>query len=99
MTHESLSGMLYEPASLFKMQETTPLYNVNAGFGQLRILQEAMALLPNELKESKMKALRFHVIQLPGCVIHHCCELLQLTCESEFMIYWSRMRVKMINST
>ena len=110
MTHESLSGMLYEPASLFKMQETTPLYNVNAGFGQLRILQEAMALLPNELKESKMKALRFHVIQLPGRIIHHarhvyvrveahCCELLQLTCESEFMIYWSRMRVKMINST
>ena len=48
-----------------------------------------IAALPKDLKESKMKALRFHVIQLPGRVIHHarqvyvrveghCCELLQL---------------------
>ena len=48
-----------------------------------------LAALPKELKESKMKALRFHVIQLPGRVIHHarhvyvrveshCCEMLQL---------------------
>jgi hypothetical protein len=48
-----------------------------------------IAALPKDLKESKMKALRFHVIQLPGRIIHHarrvyvrveghCCELLQL---------------------
>ena len=48
-----------------------------------------MAALPKDLKESKMKALRFHVIQLPGRIINHarhlyvrveghCCELLQL---------------------
>jgi len=56
-------------------------------FNLNRLLQ--IAALPKDLKESKMKALRFHVIQLPGRVIHHarqvyvrveghCRELLQL---------------------
>lgn len=56
-------------------------------FNLNRLMQ--IAALPKELKESKMKALRFHVIQLPGRVIHHarqvyvrveshCCELFQL---------------------
>jgi len=56
-------------------------------FNLNRLMQ--IAALPKELQESKMKALRFHVIQLPGRVIHHarrvfvriedhCCELLQL---------------------
>lgn len=55
-------------------------------FNLNRLMQ--LAALPKDLKESKMKALRFHVIQLPGRVIHHarsvyvrveshCCELLQ----------------------
>ena len=56
-------------------------------FNLNRLMQ--IAALPKELKESKMKALRFHIIQLPGRVIHHAryvyvrvegysCELLQL---------------------
>jgi hypothetical protein len=56
-------------------------------FNLNRLMQ--IAALPKDLKESKMKALRFHVIQLPGRIIHHarhvyvrveghCCELLQL---------------------
>lgn len=56
-------------------------------FNLNRLMQ--IAALPNDLKESKMKALRFHVIQLPGRVVHHarhvyvrvegyCCDLLQL---------------------
>jgi len=56
-------------------------------FNLNRLMQ--IAALPKDLKESKMKALRFHVIQLPGRVIHHarqvyvrvegrCHELLQL---------------------
>ena len=56
-------------------------------FNLNRLMQ--IGALPKELKESKMKALRFHVIQLPGRIIHHarsvhvrveshCCELLQL---------------------
>ena len=55
-------------------------------FNLNRLMQ--IAALPKALKESKMKALRFHVIQLPGRLIHHarqvhirlekgCCELLQ----------------------
>ena len=56
-------------------------------FNLNRLMQ--IAALPKNLKESKMKALRFHVIQLPGRVIHHArqvyvrveghaCDLLQL---------------------
>ena len=56
-------------------------FNIN------RLMQ--ITALPKDFKESKMKALRFHIIQLPGRVIHHarqvfvrvedhCCELLQL---------------------
>ena len=56
-------------------------------FNLNRLMQ--IAALPTDLKESKMKALRFHVIQLPGRVIHHArkvyvrvegysCDLLQL---------------------
>lgn len=53
------------------------LFGVNAAWWQIMILSlnlnrlMQLAALPDELKESKMKALRFHVIQLPGRVIHH----------------------------
>jgi hypothetical protein len=70
------------------------LFGVNAAWWQLMVLSfnlnrfMQIAALPKEFKESKMKALRFHIIQLPGCVIHHarqtylrvertCCELYQ----------------------
>ena len=60
---------------------TNPMFGLNHSGVGIR--------LEKDLKESKMKALRFHVIQLPGRVIHHarqvfvrveghCCELLQL---------------------
>src|SRR3990167_8603812 len=56
-------------------------------FNLNRLMQ--LAALPKYFKESKMKALIFHIIQLPGRVIHHarqvyvraeghCCELLQI---------------------
>lgn len=71
------------------------LFGANAAWWAIMVLSFNLnrlmqnAALPEELKESKMKALRFHVIQLPGRVIHHarsmyvrveghCCELLQL---------------------
>jgi hypothetical protein len=71
------------------------LFGANAAWWAIMVLSfnlnrlMQMAALPKDLKESKMKALRFHVIQLPGRVIHHarrvhvrveghCCELLQL---------------------
>ena len=71
------------------------LFGVNAAWWAMMVLSfnlsrlMQIAALPKELKESKMKALRFHVIQLPGRVIHHaryvyvrveghCCKLLQL---------------------
>ena len=38
-------------------------------FNLSRFMQ--IAALPQEFKESKMKALRLHIIQLPGRVIHH----------------------------
>ena len=70
------------------------LFGVNAAWWAIMVLSfnlnrlMQIVALPKELKESKMKALRFHVIQLPGRVIHHarsvyirveghCCELLQ----------------------
>ncbi len=48
-----------------------------------------IAARPKDLKKRKMKVLRFHVIQLPGRIIHHarhvyvrveghCCERLEL---------------------
>lgn len=71
------------------------LFGANAAWWAIMVLSfnlnrlMQIAAFPKELKESKMKALRFHVIQLPGRVIHHarqvfvrveghCCELLQL---------------------
>ena len=71
------------------------LFGANAAWWALMVLSfnlnrlMQIAALPNDLKESKMKALRFHIIQLPGRVIHHArqvfvrvegyyCELLQL---------------------
>ncbi|WP_233586849.1 transposase [Legionella sp. km772] len=71
------------------------LFGANAAWWAIMVLSfnlnrlMQIVALPKELKESKMKALRFHVIQLPGQVIHHarsvfvrveghCCELLQL---------------------
>ncbi len=70
------------------------LFGVNAAWWAIMVLSfnlnrlMQIVALPKELKESKMKALRFHVIQLPGRVIHHArsvyirveghfCELLQ----------------------
>lgn len=53
------------------------LFGVNAAWWQIMILSlnlnrlMQIVALPKELKESKMKALRLHVIQLPGRVIHH----------------------------
>lgn len=71
------------------------LFGVNAAWWAIMVLSfnlnrlMQLAALPKNLKESKMKALRFHIIQLPGRVIRHarqvfvrveghCCELLQL---------------------
>ena len=71
------------------------LFGANAAWWTIMVLSfnlnrlMQIVALPKDLKESKMKALRFHVIQLPGRVIHHarhvyvrveghCCELLQL---------------------
>ncbi len=71
------------------------LFGANAAWWAIMVLSfnlnrlMQIAVLPKDLKESKMKALRFHIIQLPGRVIHHarqvfvrveshCCELLQL---------------------
>jgi hypothetical protein len=71
------------------------LFGANAAWWAIMILSfnlnrlMQLAALPKDLQESKMKALRFHIIQLPGRVIHHarqvfvrveghCCELLQL---------------------
>jgi Transposase DDE domain group 1 len=70
------------------------LFGVNAAWWQLMVLSfnlnrfMQIAALPQDFKESRMKALRFHIIQLPGRVIHHarqtyvrversCCELYQ----------------------
>ena len=38
-------------------------------FNLNRLMQ--LAALPKDFKESKMKALRFHIIQLPGRIIQH----------------------------
>ena len=71
------------------------LFGANAAWWAIMVLSfnlnrlMQIAALPKNLKESKMKALRLHVIQLPGRIIHHarqvhvrvegyCCELLQL---------------------
>ena len=71
------------------------LFGANAAWWAIMVLSfnlnrlMQIAALPKDLKESKMKALRFYVIQLPGRVIHHarsvyirveghCFELLQL---------------------
>lgn len=71
------------------------LFGANAAWWAIMVLSfnlnrlMQLAALPKDLKESKMKALRFHIIQLPGRVIHHArqvfvrveghyCELLQL---------------------
>ena len=71
------------------------LFGANAAWWAIMVLSfnlnrlMQIVALPKYLKESKMKALRYHVIQLPGRVIHHarqvfvrveghCCELLQL---------------------
>ena len=53
------------------------LFGINAAWWQLMVLSfnlsrfMQIAALPQEFKESKMKALRLHIIQLPGRVIHH----------------------------
>ena len=71
------------------------LFGANAAWWAIMVLSfnlnrlMQIAALPKELKESKIKALRFHIIQQPGRVIHHarylyvrveghCYELLQL---------------------
>ena len=76
-------------------QLPTNLFGANAAWWAMMVLSfnlnrlMQIAALPKDLKDSKMKALRFHVIQLPGRVIHHarhvyvrveghCCKLLQL---------------------
>lgn len=68
------------------------LFGANAAWWQIMVLSfnlnrlMQLAALPKKFKESKMKALRLHVIQLPGRVIQHarqvylsveetCCEL------------------------
>lgn len=53
------------------------LFGVNAAWWQIMVLSlnlnrlMQLVALPKELKESKMKALRLHVLQLPGRIIHH----------------------------
>jgi len=53
------------------------LFGVNAAWWQIMVLSfnlnrlMQLAAFPKDFKESKMKALRFHIIQLPGRVIHH----------------------------
>lgn len=52
-------------------------FGVNAAWWQIMVLAfnlnrlMQLAALPDNLKESRMKALRFHIIQRPGRVIYH----------------------------
>lgn len=53
------------------------LFGVNAAWWQIMILSlnlnrlMQLVALPVEFKEKRMKALRFHIIQIPGIVINH----------------------------
>lgn len=56
-------------------------FGVNAAWWQIMILAYNLnrlmqsVALPSKLQESKMKALRFHVIQLPGRIVYHARQL------------------------
>jgi len=63
--------------SLAGGQLPSNLFGANAAWWQLMVLSfnlnrlMQVVALPKEFKESKMKALRLHIIQLPGRVIQH----------------------------
>jgi hypothetical protein len=81
---EGLAGGQF-PSNLFGANAAWWVIMV-LSFNLNRLMQ--LAALPKDFKESKMKALRFHVIQLPGRIIQHarqvyvrveahCCDLFQ----------------------
>ena len=61
-----------------------------------RLMQ--LVALPVEFKEKRMKALRFHVIQIPGVVIHHARKV-SLKVEEHFHKLYESIRKKISNVT
>jgi hypothetical protein len=74
-------------------------FGSNAAWWQLMVLSfnlnrlMQLAALPKEFKESKMKALRLHVIQLPGRVIQHARQV-YLSVEETCCVLYRAIRTK-----
>ena len=77
-------------------------FGANAAWWQVMVLAfnlnrlMQLAVLPMHLKEKRMKALRFHVIQLPGRVIHHARQL-WVSVESQAFEILDSMRIRIAN--
>ena len=75
----------YQPFNTFWAEHGILLHsefrdgNVNAGFEQLRILQEALSLLPSDVKHAYLRSdsAGYQEDLIRYCAEGHCCELLQ----------------------
>lgn len=80
------------------------LFGVNAAWWQLMVLAfnlsrlMQLTVLPEGFKESKMKSLRLHIIQLPGRVIYHARQV-YLRVESSSYELYQAMRKKIAQLT
>ena len=74
------------------------LFGVNAAWWQIMVLAfnlnrlMQIAAFPKTFRESKMKALRFHVIQMPGRVVHHARQVYVRVDKTCFDLYQSIRR-------
>lgn len=80
------------------------LFGANAAWWQLMVLSfnlnrlMQLTSLPKELKESKMKALRLHVIQLPGRVIQHARQVCVSVEKTRYELYKSiRTKINLVH--
>lgn len=78
------------------------LFGVNAAWWQIMViafnlnrLMQVVAM-PTKLKESKMKSLRFHFIQVPGRIVRHARQLF-ISVENKFLNLLASIRDKIYN--
>lgn len=76
-------------------------FGANAAWWRLMVLSfnlnrlMQLVALPKTYKENKMKALRLHIIQLPGRVIQHARQV-YVSVEKTCCEFYKKIRVKMV---
>ena len=94
----------HQKSDLCGGQLPSNLFGVNAAWWQIMILSlnlnrlMQLVALPVEFKEKRMKALRFHIIQIPGIVVYHARKV-SLKVEEHYHKLYESIRQKISNVT